>query len=412
MKNKGTPRNPRVRYHFKDMAFDFFLQWIQGAQSHGGSEGGECFYAASRIREGSSESWVREWKAMAERVAHRGYASLEGRHKVSARESFLRAYTYHRSALVFISPIEQPDHYLKEYADAQKYFRLAAELMEPELVPVEIPFESYHLPTYYQRSNGSEPAPLLIMIGGGDTFVEDLYPYIGPAAQKRGWNLVIVDFPVQGILPARGKIWRADSEKPMAAVIDYFQNRPEVNAEAIVSYGISGGGYLVPRAAAYEHRLAACAACSVILDFSGVWNRKFTDLWEKSERSLIHRMIRKYVEKKHEAYVVMVDSYVWRTGAGGPQGLVEATRDCICDPEIIKCPLLGISSEQEIRESPLFRKWTEETKRKAPNPLNSFVVMPENEGADSHAIGTNLSLMSQVLFDWFEDVLPNRSRSA
>jgi len=33
------------------------------------------------------------------------------------------------------------------------------------------------------------------------------------------------------------------------------------------------------------------------------------------------------------------------------------------------------------------------------------VILPRDEGADSHAIGTNVSLMSEVVFDWLDEVL-------
>jgi len=408
MKNKGTPRSPRVRYHFKNPEYDFFLQWIQGAQTFGGAEGGECFYVASRIKEGDTESWVKEWTSMAKKVAKRGQKSFDNGHYVSASQSFLRAYVYYRASLVYISPIHEPERYKREYEIAQQYFRKAAELMEPKLVWEEIPFEDYHLPAYYQPAPNSKNAPTIIMLGGGDTFVEDLYPYIGPAAQKRKWNLLIVDFPGQGILPYYGKTWRADMEKPMASVIDYLLKKPEVDSKEIVSYGISAGGYIAPRVAAYEKRLAATAACSVLLDLTAAWNRRFTDLWEKAESSLIHSLIKKWVEKKHRAYVVMVDSYVWRMGAKNPQDLIRATKDCIVDPSLITGPFLNISSEQEVNESPVFTSFVQQTKEKAPNPLNKFEIMPADEGADSHAVGTNLSLMSQVLFDWFEEILSHK----
>ena len=32
-----------------------------------------------------------------------------------------------------------------------------------------------------------------------------------------------------------------------------------------------------------------------------------------------------------------------------------------------------------------------------------YVVTPREEGADTHAIGTNLSLMSQIVFDWLDE---------
>lgn len=32
------------------------------------------------------------------------------------------------------------------------------------------------------------------------------------------------------------------------------------------------------------------------------------------------------------------------------------------------------------------------------------MIVPKDEGADSHAVGTNLSLMSQVTSDWLDEI--------
>jgi len=48
-------------------------------------------------------------------------------------------------------------------------------------------------------------------------------------------------------------------------VVDFALKRREVDRNNIALMGISFGGYLVPRAVAFEHRLKACianAACT------------------------------------------------------------------------------------------------------------------------------------------------------
>ena len=114
-------------------------------------------------------------------------AKSDGRgHLVSARESYLRAYSYYRAPLAFLSPIEHPERFRSQYAHARACFRRAASLFDPPIEPVDIPFEGTNLPAYLiaPRTDGT-PRKTLIMAGGGDTFVEDLYAYIGPAATKR-----------------------------------------------------------------------------------------------------------------------------------------------------------------------------------------------------------------------------------
>lgn len=105
------------------------------------------------------------------------------------------------------------------------------------------------------------------------------------------------------------------------------------------------------------------------------------------------------------AYATMVDTYVWRFGASSVQDLIPVTKTAQVDPLQITCPTLNIMSEQEYAESPQFRGFAETCQEKISHPIRKLVVLPRDEGADSHAIGTNLSLMSQTVFDWLDEVL-------
>ncbi|WP_025845329.1 alpha/beta hydrolase family protein [Paenibacillus ehimensis] len=50
-------------------------------------------------------------------------------------------------------------------------------------------------------------------------------------------------------------------------VVDDLHTRPEVDKQRIALMGISLGGLWAPRAAAYEHRLAACIANDGLFTF-------------------------------------------------------------------------------------------------------------------------------------------------
>lgn len=88
------------------------------------------------------------------------------------------------------------------------------------------------------------------MVGGSDTFIEDLYFYIGPAVLKRDYNVLLVDLSGQGRLPFDGLPMGPDAEVPIEAVVDYVLGRSEVDSDRLGAYGISGSGYLVPRSSA------------------------------------------------------------------------------------------------------------------------------------------------------------------
>ena len=79
---------------------------------------------------------------------------------------------------------------------------------------------------------------------------------------------------------------------------------------------------------------------------------------------------------------------------------------------LVSCPLLNVVSEREHAESASIRAWAERCEREIFHPDARLVVMPQDEGADSHVIGTNLSLMSQVVFDWLDATLARPERAA
>jgi pimeloyl-ACP methyl ester carboxylesterase len=88
-----------------------------------------------------------------------------------------------------------------------------------------------------------------------------MYFAFAPAAIRRGYNVLLFDGPGQGRnLIKDGIHLRPDWENVVRPVIDYALTRPEIDPDNIALEGWSFGGFLAPRAAAFEHRLAALIA--------------------------------------------------------------------------------------------------------------------------------------------------------
>jgi alpha-beta hydrolase superfamily lysophospholipase len=97
----------------------------------------------------------------------------------------------------------------------------------------------------------------VISVGGYDSTAEESYFWNGAAAIAHGYHAVTFDGPGQGgPLLERGLPFRPDWEKVISAVVDALAARSDVGE--IVVIGESFGGYLAPRAAADDRRIAAC----------------------------------------------------------------------------------------------------------------------------------------------------------
>ncbi len=168
-----------TRYHFQDDAMDFAFQWLLGSIPNGGGEVGEAFYVAGNIEDGNPASWQNKWEQMALRKEARTKEALKKGHKITARECYLKASNYYRTALVSMLPDNPKFNGLGKKTRA--CMKEAGKLFDPPMIYFEVPFEKAVLPGYFRPvKKDGKPRKTLLMIGGGETFIEDLVFYIEP----------------------------------------------------------------------------------------------------------------------------------------------------------------------------------------------------------------------------------------
>lgn len=383
-----------LRYHFQDQDMDFtFGSLVLGAAVNHGCEIGEAFATAARIQDGDAASWQKQWAQTARLVEARGQQSGAAGHRVSARDQFQRASFYYRLALLAMLP---GDPRLREYAAKSRgLFRQAGALFDPPLEYLELPFEGTVLPGYWRAAAaGNQPAPTLIMIGGGETFAEDLFFLLGPQAFDRGYNFLTVELPGQGLLPLAGKFFRADMQVPLKAIVDCALSRPQVDPRRLAAYGLSGGGGFLPQAAQHDHRLRAIVMNPAVVDgrllFASMPVTKATPQ-EMASWSSFH------------ANTVKLVCWRWGLPMDQPAALVEANEGFSFDPAQVKVPALLLVSEGDYRSQELQRQ-QQLCLEQLPNPQKKLVVTPAGEGAANHGVLENRSLMAQVVFDWLDEV--------
>jgi pimeloyl-ACP methyl ester carboxylesterase len=247
---------------FEDQTFSFELLRTVSYAPYGGADIGECLATAAHIRQGDFEGWYEQWNRTATRVAALADSALRQGQRVSAREAYLRASNYYRTAEFFLHGNPHDPRILTTWDNSRTTFRQAVKLMDTPVEHVLIPYEGNFLPGYYYRPDDSpQPRPTLIVHGGYDSTGEELYFMIAAAALQRGYTCLTFEGPGQGALLREQHLpLRPEWEQVVTPVVDFLVTRPEVDPARIALMGISLGGYLAPRAAAFEHRLAALIA--------------------------------------------------------------------------------------------------------------------------------------------------------
>jgi alpha/beta superfamily hydrolase len=256
-----------MRIDFTDTVvgtFNYELVRTLNGLSSGGAELGEAIGIAQAIPDGDFDGWERAWTRAADRLTALAHAALAHDHACTARSQLLRASNYYRAAAFYVEP-GTPVHRTL-WDRSRSTFEQAGPLLDPPVEAVDIPFGDGVLPGYFVRA-AIAPAPTLIVHGGFDSTMEELYHWIAAAAVERGWNCLCFEGPGQwAALYRTGATFRPDWEVPVAAAVDWVLARPEVAAGSIALIGYSFGGNLAPRAAAAEPRLAACVANSLLVD--------------------------------------------------------------------------------------------------------------------------------------------------
>ncbi|HCQ6324187.1 TPA: alpha/beta fold hydrolase [Clostridioides difficile] len=123
-----------------------------------------------------------------------------------------------------------------------------------------VPYENITLPVMYAKAQG-ELKDVILLHGGNDSYFEEFFfPMLYLASQ--GFDIYLFEGPGQGgVMRLQGKRFTYQWERPVKTILDYF------HLENITIVGASLGGFLAPRAAAFEKRIERVVAWSVFPNF-------------------------------------------------------------------------------------------------------------------------------------------------
>jgi hypothetical protein len=401
-------KEPTVAYKFfDDDGLNFEVQNLLGQLHAGTGDAGEILATVGRISDGDDASWVREWEATADRVAQIADECAKDGHDVSARDTYLRAAQYYATALTSIDGLPDADVALKRVFAAHRhcYAEYAARLDRPA-EPVQIPYEGTTMPGYF-FSAGDGRRPTLILNNGSDGPITWVFPGVGAAAVARGYNVLVFDGPgQQSMLFERGIPFRYDWEKVITPVVDFLVARPDVDPARVALYGCSQAGYWVPRALAFEHRIAAAIADPGVVDVSTSWLERvpaeLVTMLDNDDRESFEQFMTIGLA---DATPQVKQELAWRAK---PYGLTSAydTFKAVREYQLkdvahqITTPLLITDPEGE----QFWPGQSEQLYNLLPGP-KELVQFTAAEGADRHCQPMGRALTDQRMFDWLDSII-------
>jgi pimeloyl-ACP methyl ester carboxylesterase len=395
----------------EDTAFWYETQRTLGHAAYGGADIGEVLTTAQAITAGDYDSWHDEWLATADWVSAEAEKMLAEGHRISARDALMRANNYYRAAEFFLHGNPDDPRIAHAYNRGRECFRAAA-LCDPPIEPVEIPYEGTVLHGYFYRASGSDtgPRPTMIMHSGFDGTCEELHWFGAAAGQERGYHVLTFDGPGQ---PAArhldGLVFRPDWENVVTPVLDWLLARPGVDPARVALLGLSMGGLLAPRAAAFEHRLAACVAMDGVYDLGLTVTENMPGTRAEAEAVLRARSAPE-VDAMIEQLMTVNPNIRWAAthgqyvmGVDSPRAFFASYLDyTLADgiAEQITCPTLVCDAQEDIffdgQPKLLFEHLT------CQKTLLHFTTA---EGAGAHCQAGAQRLAFGRIYDWLDNVL-------
>jgi hypothetical protein len=392
---------------FEDDGLNFETQNLLGHLHAGAGDAGEIFATVDRITDGDDTSWVREWEATADRVAEIADSCAADGHDVSARDTYLRAAQYYAAALTSVDGLDDAEISLKRIFTAHR--RCYDEYVDRLDCPAEhvnIPYDGTTMPGYFFSSGGGR-RPTLILNNGSDGAATSMFPGVGAAALARGYNALMFDGPgQQSMLFERGVPFRPDWENVITPVVDFLVGRPDVDSTRIALYGISQAGYWVPRALAFEHRIAAAIADPGVVDVSTSWFEhvpaELITMLDNDDRTAFEQFMEIGMA---DATAQQKQELAWRAkpyGCSSSFDVFKAVEKYRLGDEVkqITTPLLITDPDGE-------QFWPGQSEQlydlvPGTKELVKFTVA---EGGDRHCQPMGRALTDQRIFDWLDTTL-------
>ncbi|RXM50307.1 MULTISPECIES: alpha/beta hydrolase [unclassified Chryseobacterium] len=228
---------------------------------------------ASRIN--TTEDWVREMSILAK--------------EAEANSQIPKAIGYYRMAEFFEADGTSEKSRLYNQSKTL-FYDYHKTIFEQEIKRDEVEYENSKLPVWICLPK-EEIKDTVIIHGGNDSYMEEFLPVVQRLVSE-GIAVYIFDGPGQGgALREFGIYYTYEWEKPVTAILDAYQ------LENVTLIGLSLGGMLAPRAAAFENRIQRVVAWGIMPSFYDVILTKVPNelriLMDAEDKEKVNELVQK-----------------------------------------------------------------------------------------------------------------------
>ncbi|MCR4738858.1 MAG: alpha/beta hydrolase [Lachnospiraceae bacterium] len=269
----------------------------------------------------------------------------------------------------------------------------------PNLKIIRIPYKNYELPVYYSVSEGSKGT--IVIHGGYDSICQDFLPLV-PYFTERHYDVYFFEGPGQGeVLMHHDARMIPEWEDCTGAVLDRF------NLNDVTLIGISLGGYLATRAAAYDKRIKRLVMYDLIYDFYGAilnkmgWFGNFFDHLTNHPKSIFWNSLNKKFDKKYFTRWLLLQGYAIYENVHTPCEYFDHIKkyNTVDISKLITQDTLVLAGESDIYT--VFYEKQLDALVNAKSVTGRLFTREEN--ADHHCQVGNMGLLLETVYEWIEE---------
>jgi esterase FrsA len=228
----------------------------------------------SRINSLDRDDWARSWMQQGDKHLAEAKSAQGAGDRAKAREAYINAWRYYGFGAW---PTQNSQGKREAHRRATAAFRDYAALAEPAIEVVRVPFEGKDITAYLQLPQGARPAPVVMSVGGLDSYKEYVVEQYGPGYLAAGLGYLAIDMPGTGEAPIKIDV---GAERMFSRLVDALAARKDVDAKRIGFMGVSWGGHWAARVAYTEKdRLRAS------VDWAGPADMYFSREWQSKALS-------------------------------------------------------------------------------------------------------------------------------